>query len=77
MGDNAAFSVCTAVAIFLQLGQKHPFSIRFVYGKSLLLVLAELRTIDELAGNVASNDDRISIAHVKVGNFVLGLLIFS
>merc|ERR1712027_274432 len=36
-----------------------------VVGTSRRVVDAPGLTIDELAGNVASNDDRISIAHVK------------
>ena len=36
-----------------------------IVGTSRRVVDAPGLTIDELAGNVASNDDRISIAHVK------------
>ena len=36
-----------------------------IVGTSRRVVDAPGLTIDELAGNVASNEDRISIAHVK------------
>ena len=37
-----------------------------IIGKSTTVVDHEGLTIDELAGNVATSNDRISIAHVKV-----------
>ena len=39
-----------------------------VVGRSTNVVDHEGLTIDELAGNVATSNDRISIAHVKVAN---------